>query len=161
MNEKPIPMWQQPPWLAFAMCLVMIGCDWDCNRVGTAPPRIDPQQGPGAAAAPPPLAVRPEGAQGARPSTDENMGRSFEGVIELRSSARAGARRLRYLSRGNDARLQVDGMGGRDDFDALIWGESVSIIDNERQTYRTFALDSIETTAEERRVHVRKTGELT
>jgi hypothetical protein len=150
---------QGPVCLAVAVS-VSAGCDWDCNPSSTAPPRIDPQQGPGAAATPPALAAGPAGERNERPSTDENMGRSFQGVIELRLKARAGQERgLRYLARGNVARLQVDGVGGKGAFDALLWGENISVIDNARDTYRSFDLDSIETSNEERRVSIDKTGD--
>jgi hypothetical protein len=87
------------------------------------------------------------------------MGRSFQGAIELSLRNAAGEQRgIRYLSRGNSARLQIDGVNGKGAFDALIWDENISVIDNGQHSYRTFALDDVKTAGKDRDVHIDKTG---
>lgn len=147
------------------LCMLVVGastaCDWDWNRKQDAPPRIDPGVGPGAANTPMPLAATSPGVDDARPSTDQNMGRDFQGALELVVRTKAGKQqRIRYLSRGNDARLQLDDVGGSSSFDALVWGENLSVIDNPAKTYRTIELDSAKKLdGEEREVRVDATGE--
>lgn len=88
------------------------------------------------------------------------MGRSFQGVVDLRLSApRGAARRLRYLSQGNEARLQIDGAYGQSGFDAVIWGEKIAVLDHERRTYRTHELDTLRTAGEDGEVRIEPTGE--
>jgi hypothetical protein len=160
------PSWKRR-WRAAGLVALglSVACDWDWNREQREPPRTEPgptplANAPAPATNTPPLAGPASATDNARPSTDENMGRSFQGALELQLRTAAGEERgLRYLSRGNDARLQVDGVKGRGAFDALIWDENISIIDNGRRTYKTFRLDDVETSARPRQVKVDKTGE--
>lgn len=151
------------PGTGRALCLVagvlLCACDWDWNRASNGPPRVTTEQGPGAANTPLPL-TSATAEDNARPSQDENMGRSFQGAIELSLKNAAGEQRgLRYLSRGNNARLQLDGLNGKGAFDALIWDEKISVIDNAQHTYRTYALDDLKTADSPRNVRVDATGE--
>lgn len=147
------------------LCLLAVGsslaCDWDLGRKQEAPPRLDPAAGPGAANTPMPLAATSPASDDARPSTNQNMGRDFQGALELEVRTTAGKQqRIRYLSRGNDARLQVDDVGGSSSFDALIWGENLSVIDNQAKTYRTIALDNAKKLeGDEHEVRIDPTGE--
>jgi hypothetical protein len=108
-----------------------------------------------------PLAETAPAEQGSRPSIEQNMGRDFQGALELElRTAEGKQRKLRYLSRGNDARLQLDDIGGSTSFDVLVWGENLSIIDNRAKTYRTIALDSAKKLeGDEHEVRVDATGE--
>lgn len=110
----------------------------------------------------------PETAVDERPSIDENMGRGFQGSLAMRLRAPSGERTLRYQTRGNRARLQVDapsggakqGPGVRKTFDALIWDQSISTLNHESKTYRTMALDDVKERSEpDLDVKVQKTGE--
>jgi hypothetical protein len=90
------------------------------------------------------------GAPGERPSVTENMGRGFQGKLAMRLQNAAGARHdLRYSSLGNTARLQIDAVDEPQPaasplhFDALIWGESISVLDHQRRTVRTLPLRQI------------------
>jgi hypothetical protein len=109
------------------------------------------------------------GSPGERPSLDQNMGRGFQGTLAVRIH-RAGSQSqdLRYLNLGNTARLQIDTLGdvARKSaplhFDALIWGESISLMDHQRRSVRTFPLREIQPKAEsETPVTIRRTGERT
>lgn len=147
------------------LCVLVVGssaaCDWDWTRKSEDPPRLDPATGPGAANSPMPLATTSPAVDDARPSTNQNMGRDFQGALELEVRTTAGKQqRIRYLSRGNDARLQLDDVGGSSSFDALVWGENLSVIDNQAKTYRTIALDTAKKLdGEEHEVRVDATGE--
>jgi hypothetical protein len=114
----------------------------------------------------------PETAVDERPSVDENMGRGFQGRLAMRIRAPSGERTLRYQTRGNQARLQVDASSGSaapaserspgagTNFDALIWEQSMSMLNHERKTYRTVALDDVKASAEpDADVKIQKTGE--
>jgi hypothetical protein len=147
--------------LACASSLIatsVVACDWDWHRERSGPPRIEQPNGPVQTQAPL-TGADTEAARAQRPSTDENMGRGFQGTIEQRLRTSRGERRLRYLSRGNKARLQVDGLHGTGAFDALIWGESISVLDHERDTYRTVALDDVKPAEHNRDLAIEKTGE--
>jgi hypothetical protein len=114
----------------------------------------------------------PETAVDERPSVDENMGRGFQGTLALRLRAPSGERTLRYQTRGNRARLQVDGPNGAAaqapsqarpsgaSLDALIWEQSLSFLNHEQKTYRTVALDDVKARDEPGAdVKIQKTGE--
>jgi hypothetical protein len=147
---------------AFSM---LLACDWDMNRRNDNPPRVAPQTGQVPTTTTLPLATGPAAADNSRPSTDENMGRDFQGAIEWSLRDAAGARRnVRYLARGDHARLQIDGSQGKGAFDALIWDEKLSVIDSAHQTFRTVALDEVKTEkaqhdADPSQVRIDKTGE--
>jgi hypothetical protein len=144
--------------ISTSVAATSLACDWDWNRERSGPPRIEQPNAPVQTQAPL-TGMQAEGASAQRPSMDENMGRSFQGTIEQRLRTERGERRLRYLSRGNTARLQVDGLHGRGAFDALIWGESISVLDHTRDTYRTVALDDVKPQKAHREVRISKTGE--
>jgi hypothetical protein len=107
------------------------------------------------------------GAPGERPSVDQNMGRGFQGTLALRvRKASGGAVDLRYLSLGNTARLQLDSSeagvvaGAPVHLDALIWGESLTLMDHQRRSLSTFPLRQIRPGDEPApKVAIQKTGE--
>jgi hypothetical protein len=107
------------------------------------------------------------GAPGERPSVDRNMGRGFQGVLAVRIHQASGqSQDLRYLNLGNTARLQIDTLGDTPrrgaplHFDALIWGESISVLDHQRRSVRTLPLGQIRARSEtETPVTIRRTGE--
>lgn len=109
------------------------------------------------------------GSPGERPSLEQNMGRGFQGSLALRIHRADGRiQDLRYLSLGNTARLQVDARGDARrasapvHFDALIWGESISLMDHQRRSVRTVALQELRPASEpETPVTIRRTGERT
>jgi hypothetical protein len=113
----------------------------------------------------------PETAVDERPSVDENMGRGFQGRLAMRIRAPSGERTLRYQTRGNRARLQVDAPGDSaaagaqspgvgTNFDALIWDQSISTLNHERKSYQTVALDDVKANAKpDADVKIQKTGE--
>lgn len=98
------------------------------------------------------------------------MGRGFQGMLAVRIRQAGGrSQDLRYLSLGNTARLQLDSAGDAASrgsapvhFDALIWGESISLLDHQRRTIRTHPLQQIRPKSEaEAPVTIRRTGERT
>lgn len=112
------------------------------------------------------LALAP-GAPGERPSLDENMGRGFQGALAVRIRQAGGqSQDLRYMNLGNTARLQLDSSGDTQrpgqvrNFDALIWGESISVLDHQRRSVRTVPLQQIRPKSEtETPVTIHRTGE--
>jgi hypothetical protein len=110
-----------------------------------APPVASVGQG-GAAATPliaPGMQANENTAGGAafveRPSTTDNMARSFQGALKLRVSGEGGEHGLRFFASGNKARIQIDGVHGKN-FDALVWDDNISMIDHDRKSYSTVAL---------------------
>jgi hypothetical protein len=106
------------------------------------------------------------GAPGERPSIDENMGRGFQGKLAMRLQSAGGQHDLRYMSLGNTARLQIDAVEDPRrpapplHFDALIWGESISLLDHQQRTVRTLPLRQISPSEEpSSHVETRRTGE--
>jgi uncharacterized protein DUF4412 len=155
-----------PVWVTAGLALAaLVACDWDMNRRSEGPPRIDPQTGQVPTTTTLPLATGPAASDNARPSTDQNMGRDFQGAIEWSLHDASGARRnVRYLARGNHARLQMDGIQAKGAFDALIWDEKLSVIDSEHQTFSTVSLDDVKTDkakhdADPDQVRLNKNGE--
>ncbi|MEY2936275.1 MAG: hypothetical protein RL033_7024 [Pseudomonadota bacterium] len=130
--------------------------------------RAAQQNAPSAGAETTALPLAP-GAPGERPSVDQNMGRGFQGSLVLRvHDSRRQDQELRYLSLGNTARLQIDTLGDQprnsapQHFDALIWGESISLIDHQRRAVRTLPLRQLRPKAEpEVSVATNRTGERT
>jgi hypothetical protein len=120
--------------------------------------------GAGSAALPP-----APGAPGERPSLQQNMGRGFQGKLALRVQNSTGAPYdLRYLSLGNTARLQIDSdeqtrpAAAPLHLDALIWGESISLLDHQRRSIRTIPLQQIRPSEQPAStVETKKTGERT
>lgn len=133
-----------------ALLSSIAACDWDRGRTSSEPPRVEQstaplegtaQQNPATTAPAISGKQAPEASANARPSADENMGRAFQGSMQVRLKMPDGERLITYLARGNRARIQVD--GGNRRLDALIWDENITLIDNEQKTYRTLALDDV------------------
>lgn len=130
--------------------------------------RAAEQNAPSAGAETKALPLAP-GASGERPSLDQNMGRGFQGTLVLRvHDPRGHDQEIRYLSLGNTARLQLDTLGDKPrksaplHFDALIWGESISVLDHQRRAVRTLPLRDLRPKAEsEVPVTSNRTGERT
>lgn len=160
--------------LALASALVIYGCNSEERRADRGPPshEVDVASQPlreqpaasGGPAAPP---SAPATAIGDRPSVDENMGRGFQGTLALRLVSPAKTHSLRYSSRGNSARLQVDPLEPKDvsgalHLDALIWDQNISLLNHRDRTVQTFALDGVPARAGDAEgVKVDKTGERT
>lgn len=97
------------------------------------------------------------------------MGRGFQGTLAVRIHHASGQKQdVRYLSLGNTARLQIDTLREeqrRDEpvhFDALIWGESISLLNHQRRSVRTHPLQQIRPKSEsDADVTVQRTGERT
>ena len=93
------------------------------------------------------------------------MGRGFQGTLALRLHQASSAHDLRYQAYGNTARLQLDALekpvGGKAPFhfDALIWDQSLSLIDHERRSVRTMPLAEIQATQATGGASIEKTGE--
>ncbi|MEO8183258.1 MAG: DUF4412 domain-containing protein [Deltaproteobacteria bacterium] len=106
------------------------------------------------------------GAPGERPSLLQNMGRGFQGKLAMRlQSSKGPPYDLLYLSLGNTARLQIDSVEQAQPathavhLDALIWGESVSLLDHQQRSVRTFPLRQIRPSEEpSRTVDTKKTS---
>ncbi len=109
------------------------------------------------------------GSPGERPNLDQNMGRGFQGTLAVRvQSANGRSQDIRYLNLGNTARLQLDApgdarpQGAPVHFDALIWGESISVLDHQRRTVQTVPLAQISPKDEgDTPVTINRTGERT
>jgi hypothetical protein len=105
---------------------------------GKEPPAADYNAGPLAGKLPvssaTPVAVDP--AVSGRPSKDDDMGRAFQGVMELRIEHRQQSPlSLRFMSLGNAARLQCE--GGPRSFDVLILDEKLVTLDHAQRRYKT------------------------
>lgn len=104
---------------------------------------------------------------GDRPNLDEQMGRGFQGTLMVRVTRNGQSHDLRYLTRGNAGRLQIDALesGSRPKergthFDALIWDEHISRIDHRTRSVRTWTLDDVpERDEKAAEVKIEKTGE--
>jgi hypothetical protein len=94
-----------------------------------------------------------------RPSVQDNMGRAFQGALKLRVRGTGGERQLAFLASGNRARIQIDSVRGNN-FDALVWDDSIALLDHERKTYAAVPLDGLEP-GDEPKVDIerRSTGE--
>jgi len=109
------------------------------------------------------------GAPGERPSLLQNMGRGFQGKLAMRlQSSKGPLYDLLYLSLGNTARLQIDSVEQVQPaahpvhFDALIWGESISLLDHQQRSVRTFPLRQIRPSEEPSgTIDTKKTAERT
>lgn len=136
------------------------------TTVGTQPLQAQPAPGSGAQPAPQAggaTSVVPS--LGDRPSVDDNMGRGFQGTLALRLLGPQQSYALRYASRGNTARLQVDPLEAKDKpasrhLDVLIWGENISILNHRDRTVQTLELDSVSPRGDDAAdVDIEKTGE--
>ncbi len=127
-----------------------------------APPSSGAEQGTTPVAAPGMQAdegLAGAAARGERPNVSDNMGRGFQGALQLRVRGAEGERGLRFFASGNKARIQIDGAEGAN-FDALVWDDQITTFDHERKSYTTVALDGIRA-ADEADVDVKRepTGE--
>lgn len=156
---------------------LVCACDTTTDSRGEAASRVEQTQAlrpspaeraPGEPGTPQTVHATPETAVDERPSIDENMGRGFQGRLVMKLRAPSGERALRYQTRGNRARLQVDAPNGdapngdaaKGSFDALIFDQSLSMIDHEHKTYQTVALDDVtERSTPDINVKIEKTGE--
>ncbi|HEY5960973.1 MAG TPA: DUF4412 domain-containing protein [Polyangiaceae bacterium] len=74
----------------------------------------------------------------------ENMGRNFEGRLHMRVTGLSDPLELRYLSRGERGRLQIDRPGkGSGAFDAIFAGDQVLVFDHVKRGYRARDLDAV------------------
>jgi hypothetical protein len=159
--------------VAVAGALVIYACNTDARRSDTSPPTHEVnvaaqplRQEPGAAGAGgAPASGASAASIGDRPSIGENMGRGFQGTLALRLMSPGKSYDLRYSSRGNSARLQLDPLEPKDKgeslhLDVLIWDENISLLQHRNRTVQTFALDSVAARADDAEgVEVEKTGE--
>jgi len=106
------------------------------------------------------------GAPGERPSLQQNMGRGFQGRLALRLQSQGTPYDLVYLSLGNTARLQIDSVEQARPaprplhFDALIWGESISLMNHQQRSVRTLSLRQIRPSEQPMsKVETKKTAE--
>ncbi|HKO92339.1 MAG TPA: DUF4412 domain-containing protein [Polyangiaceae bacterium] len=105
------------------------------------------------------------GAPGTRISPQEEMGRGFQGTLALRLHQASGDHDLRYQAYGNTARLQLDALQAPANgkapfhFDALIWDQSLSLIDHEQRSVRTLPLAEIRASEATGSASLRETGE--
>lgn len=123
-----------------------------------APPSEGAERGTTTTVAAPGMQAN-EGAAGAaavveRPSVADNMGRAFQGALQLRVRDADGERGLRYFASGNKARIQIDGAQGKN-FDALVWDDQITTFDHERKSYTSVALAGLEA-ADEAKVEVKR-----
>jgi hypothetical protein len=123
-----------------------------------APAQESPEPGISTTAAAPGMQAN-EGAAGAaasveRPSVEDNMGRAFQGTLQLRVRDAEGERGLRFFASGNKARIQIDGSRDKN-FDALIWDDQITTFDHERRSYTSVALGGLEA-ADEAKVEVKR-----
>jgi hypothetical protein len=100
-----------------------------------------------------------------RPSND--MGRGFQGTLNVRLRAPSGDHSLRYLTRGNTARLQVDRLASNapqmkagSNLDVMIWDENIAVLDHQQRTYRTSVLEQVKPVDEaDSNPEIKKTGD--
>lgn len=158
-----------PRWAFWAALSTVLACRSDSSPTGSEEKaRVDPETSSA------PLTAAPQGAPGSsaegrgvgpasasdRPSTDTPMGRGFEGTLIVRLREGEREHDLRYLTRGNAARLQVNSLQNDTHFDALIWEDNISVIDHRRRAIRTVPLASVPPREDSREgVEVEKTGE--
>jgi len=87
----------------------------------------------------------------------ENMGRNFEGRLRQRVTG-PHPLELRYLSRGERGRLQIERPGSEPTFDAIFAGDQAIVLDHGRRRYRTLDLNHVEKKREkEEKVDVERT----
>lgn len=87
-----------------------------------------------------------------RANVTDDMGRGFQGALQLRVRSANTERGLRFFASGNKARIQIDGAQDKN-FDALVWADQITTFDHERKIYTTVALDGLEP-ADEAKVDV-------
>ncbi len=100
-----------------------------------------------------------------RPSND--MGRGFQGTLNVRLRAPSGDHSLRYFTRANTARLQVDRVAGNappakagSNLDVMIWDKNIAVLDHEQRTYRKSVLEQVKPAdGPDSNTEITKTGE--
>ena len=70
-------------WLCVLSVCSGVACDWDLNRTPDTPPRVESSAGARPVSSTMPLTATTPAEQNARPSMDQNMGRDFQGALEL------------------------------------------------------------------------------
>jgi len=83
-------------------------------------------------------------------NTSDNMGRNFEGRLRAKISGYGQNGELRYLSKNNRARLQLENVPGTSirSFDSLFDAGEMTVLLNDRREYYTRKLDDVEATKE-------------
>jgi hypothetical protein len=75
----------------------------------------------------------------------ENMGRNFEGRLQWRVSGTKQPMQVRYLSRGERGRLQIERPGsGAATFDAIFAGDRAIVLDHAQRRYHSYELGKVE-----------------
>src|SRR4051812_31164451 len=72
----------------------------------------------------------------------DNEGRNFEGRLQLRVTGLREPLQIRYLSRGERGRLQLE-REGSSGFDAIFAGDQVIVLDHSRRRYRAQELKQV------------------
>jgi hypothetical protein len=89
---------------------------------------------------------------------DENMGRNFEGRLQFKVVGLAQPLEIRYLSRAERGRLQIDRPGSS--FDVIFAGDQALVLDNARKGYRAFDLNKVDEKSEpEQKVDIERTSD--
>jgi hypothetical protein len=136
---------------AVGLLLITLGC----NRA--EPTKMDRGQGPGRGTDPATVAGRamPAASSAAVASAeqrgtriegprDENMGRNFEGRLQLKITGPSRPLELRYLSHGERGRLQIDRPdAGTPGFDAIFAGDQALVLDHAKRRYSVLDLDDV------------------
>lgn len=125
--------------------------------VDEAPPRATPERGTTTTVAAPGMQANEGSGFNAaveRPSVEDNMGRAFQGALQLRVRDAEGERGLRFFASGNKARIQIDGTQGKN-FDALVWDDQITTFDHDRKSYTSVALAGL-AAADEAQVEVKR-----
>ena len=162
-----------------AAALLAVAC-WTpcaCKASSDANPQADPGASgvealPAGASGAPQTGVPARGAPRATPPvlderSSNEMGRGFQGILNVQMRAPSGRHSLRYLTRGNTARLQADRLEGNappaqagSNLDVMIWDKNISILDHQQRTHRTSKLEHVKPADEpDSSIEIRKTGE--
>jgi len=73
---------------------------------------------------------------------DENMGRNFEGRLRARVNGLQQPLEVRYLSRGERGRLQLDRTGAPS-FDLIFAGDQAIVLDHVKRAYKSYDLNQV------------------
>jgi hypothetical protein len=136
-------------WIASALALA------SCSRA--EPNKMDRGQAPGRETDPAVVATgaKPQASSAAVPSAEqhgtriegpreENMGRNFEGRLQWRVVGTGPDLNIRYLSRGERGRLQLERPGsGEAAFDAIFAGDQVIVLDHAQHRFRRQDLNQV------------------
>lgn len=78
---------------------------------------------------------------------DQNMGRNFEGRLRARVTGLSHPVEIRYVSRGERGRLQIERPGSAA-FDVILAGDQALVLDHANRRYRAHDLNTIKPRAE-------------